>query len=105
MSQGKVNIDIASFPAGTTRESIFYYTTNSTYVNIQLCSNEKVSYTVSLYDKNGTMIGTLTDSVGNLLGRAFTFSHLTSTQTYFFRVTNNGSSTTQVTGYIDQLLY
>ncbi|HAQ40661.1 MAG TPA: hypothetical protein DCM73_07395, partial [Clostridiales bacterium] len=101
-SEGSVGISISDFEAGTTRVSDYYYKTNSTYIYFYIYSDISTSYTISLYDKNGTMIGTQTRTVGTL-GNDYKFTSLSSTQTYYFKIKNNGSSTTTLTGEVNQL--
>lgn len=102
LSEGSVGISISDFEAGTTRVSDYYYKTNSTYIYFYIYSDISTSYTISLYDKNGTMIGTQTRTVGTL-GNDYKFTSLSSTQTYYFKIKNNGSSTTTLTGEVNQL--
>jgi hypothetical protein len=98
-TSGSVNIATSGIEPGHTRTSDYYYKTSSGYLFFRLTATSDFSITITLKDVNGTVIGQQTRDLTQYES-TFSFSALSSTQTFYFTFRNNSQVTSDINGSI-----
>lgn len=96
-----LEMNISDFTAGSTRQSDYNYSTNTTKIKIKMSSDKSVSVRVTLYDSsNNSQIGQQTVTVPSFGSVSVTFTSLTSAKKYYIKYENLGQQTVNITGTI-----
>lgn len=102
LSNGAVNINW-NINAEKSLRSQYNYKTNSQKIKLKMkASPSSTSLTVQLYNSSGTRVATKTVSVGTILNTTITFSNLTASTNYYFRVINNDQHDVALSGSVYQ---